>query len=193
MKYYLFLDECGDQNLSNFNPIFPIFTLCGIIIEENDYYNLCNHVNLMKRKYWNNRKIILHSRDIRKCQNGFELLFDLDLKKKFYHDINQIVSQGNYEIITCSILKERYIKKYGRFDNVYGKSLSFIMEKTVFLLDDYSKSYKISNIELHLIAEKRGKKEDKELLTYYNKLLDKGTYYVTTNRMKNYFKEFKMK
>ena len=24
MKYYLFLDECGDQNLSNFNPDFDV-------------------------------------------------------------------------------------------------------------------------------------------------------------------------
>lgn len=24
-NYYLFLDECGDQNLANFDPSFPIF------------------------------------------------------------------------------------------------------------------------------------------------------------------------
>lgn len=33
-KYYLFIDECGDQNLSNFDTNFPIFTLCGIIVSE---------------------------------------------------------------------------------------------------------------------------------------------------------------
>ena len=33
-KYYLFLDECGDQNIANFDPSFPIFTLCGIIVSE---------------------------------------------------------------------------------------------------------------------------------------------------------------
>ena len=24
-KYYLFIDECGDQNLENYNPSFPAF------------------------------------------------------------------------------------------------------------------------------------------------------------------------
>lgn len=31
-KYYLYIDECGDQNLENFNPEFPIFTLCGVLV-----------------------------------------------------------------------------------------------------------------------------------------------------------------
>ena len=33
-KFYLFLDECGDQNLANFDPSFPIFSLCGIIVSQ---------------------------------------------------------------------------------------------------------------------------------------------------------------
>ena len=33
-KYYLYVDECGDQNLANFDTNFPIFTLCGIIVSE---------------------------------------------------------------------------------------------------------------------------------------------------------------
>ena len=31
-KYILYLDECGDQNLASFDPQFPIFTLCGIVV-----------------------------------------------------------------------------------------------------------------------------------------------------------------
>ena len=31
-KYYLYIDECGDQNLENFNPNFPVFTLCGVLV-----------------------------------------------------------------------------------------------------------------------------------------------------------------
>ena len=34
MKYYLFLDECGDPSLSSFNPTFPLFTLCGILVSQ---------------------------------------------------------------------------------------------------------------------------------------------------------------
>ena len=28
-KYYMFVDECGDQNLTSLDENFPIFTLCA--------------------------------------------------------------------------------------------------------------------------------------------------------------------
>ena len=68
MKYYLFLDECGDQNLANFNPLFPVFTLCGIIMAETEYKIMGNKIIDLKQKYWKNKKIILHSRDILKSK-----------------------------------------------------------------------------------------------------------------------------
>ena len=193
MKFNLYIDECGDQNLSNFNPKFPIFTLCGIIINIEEYENLRNHINSVKRKYWNDKKIIFHSRDIRKHQNGFEILFNMDVKKELYEDINKIVSENQYSIIACSILKEPFIKKYGRMENVYGISLSFIMERLIFYIDFLKKKRDYNNIEVNIIAEKRGKKEDNELLKYYNKILDKGTFYINSKRMKNCFKGLQFK
>ena len=189
MKYYLFLDECGDQNLANFDPSFPAFTLCGIVMSESDYESIESKIIEMKRKYWLDKKVILHSRDIRKCEKGFEILFDLDIKKSFYEDINSIMKDSNYTIISCTILKEPYIRKYGRLGDVYGLSLSFIMERTVFFLD----SQNSNGIELHTVAEKRGKKEDMDLLRYYNELLDRGTYFVKSSRVKKYFKSFEFK
>ena len=188
MKYYLFLDECGDQNLANFDPLFPVFTLCGIIMNESDYETTKCKIIEMKRKYWKDKKIILHSRDIRKCEKGFEILFDLDKKKAFYEDINSIMQESHYTIVSCSILKEPYIRKYGRVGDVYGLSLSFIIERTVFFLDSQK-----NKVELYVCAEKRGKKEDAELLRYYNEILDRGTYFVHSSRIKTYFKSFEFK
>ena len=152
-KYYLFLDECGDQNIANFDPSFPIFTLCGIIVSEEQLQVLSVQISELKRDFWGDRKIILHSRDIRKCQNGFEILFNLNTKHNFYERINQILGQDIYTIICCAILKEPYIRQYGKLNDVYGQSLSFIMERTVFYLDSLNKS----DIELTTIIEKRGK------------------------------------
>lgn len=188
-KYYLFLDECGDQNLANFDPSFPIFTLCGIVLSEEQLQILSSQINDLKRDFWGDKKIILHSRDIRKCQNGFEIFFNLETKQSFYKRINEILGQDIYTIICCAILKEPYIRQYGKLNDVYGQSLSFIMERTVFYLDGVKKS----NIELTTIIEKRGKKEDSSLLAYYNSLIDRGTYWVTADRIKTYFKNFQMK
>ena len=188
-KYYLFLDECGDQNLANFDPSFPIFTLCGIVLSEEQLQILSSQINDLKKDFWGDKKIILHSRDIRKCQNGFEIFFNLETKQSFYERVNEILGQNIYTIICCAILKEPYIRQYGKLNDVYGQSLSFIMERTVFYLD----GVKRSNIELTTIIEKRGKKEDSSLLAYYNSLIDRGTYWVTADRIKSYFKNFQMK
>lgn len=192
MQYYLFLDECGDQNLSNFNPDFPLFTLCGIIVSKAEYAAITEKVLALKKTLWNDKKIILHSRDIRKCQKGFEVLFDLDKKKFFYESVNSILGESDYQIVCCSILKEQYIRRYGKLSDVYAISLSYIIERTVFLLDSFKKEGE-ADIQLHVIAERRGTKEDKSLLDYYNELLDRGTYFVNSKRIKSYFKSFQFK
>ena len=189
-QYYLFLDECGDQNLSSFDPSFPVFTLCGIIVSQKQLYFITEKINALKREFWSDKKIILHSRDIRKCQNGFEILFDLDVKRRFYERINEILKEKQYTIVCSSILKEPYIRQYGRLNDVYGQSLSYIMERTVFYLDSLAGN---TDIQLKTIVECRGKKEDKALLDYYNKVLGRGTYWVNSVRIKNYFKEFEMR
>ena len=188
-NYVLYLDECGDQNLSSFDPQFPIFTLCGVVVSEEQDKLLADRINSLKMDIWNNTNIILHSRDIRKCQNGFEVLFDLEMKKHFLESVNAILGDDIYIIICCAILKEPYIRQYGKLNDVYGLSLSYIMERVVFYLDSVGKD----NIELRTVIERRGKKEDKSLLNYYNQLLDRGTYWVNGERMRSYFKRFDMR
>ena len=190
-KYYLFIDECGDQNLANFDPNFPIFTLCGIIVSEEKREMLDSQISFLKQEFWGDRKIILHSRDIRKCQNGFEIFFDLQVKERFYKRINSILGQKDvYTIVCCSILKEPYIRQYGKLNDVYAQSLSFLIERCVFYLDSIKGEDKI---DLSIIAEKRGKKEDRNLYDYFISLLDKGTYWVTPERLRGYFKKFTFK
>ncbi|MDF9830549.1 DUF3800 domain-containing protein [Parabacteroides sp. PF5-6] len=190
MKYYLFLDECGDQSLANIDVNFPIFTLCGILVSETEYKTGMGPLLLaIKRKFWKDKKIIFHSRDIRKCEKGFEIFFDMGVKASFYHDLNKVLAGANYTVIACSILKEKYIKSYGKLSDVYGVSLSYIIERIVFLLDTFKRED--SNITLHIFAEKRGKREDRNLLNYYNEVLDRGTYYVSKERIRAYYKSFK--
>lgn len=190
MKYYLYIDECGDQNLANFDEQFPIFTLCGIIVAEDKREWLEKQIQDLKQEFWGNQYTILHSRDIRKCQRGFEILFDLEVKKHFYERVNAILgTKGIYTIVACSILKEPYIRNYGKLNDVYAQSLSFVLERAVFYLDSVKGS---EDIELNTVVEMRGKKEDNALRVYYTHLLDKGTYWVSSERLRNYAKKFSL-
>ena len=161
INYHLYVDECGDQNLEAFSPTFPIFTLCGILVRDDLVPQLEGQVRALKQEFWGNRQIILHSRDIRKCQNGFEVLFDLDVKRRFYESINQLLGQrGVYVIVSCSILKEPYIRQFGRFNDVYGQSLSFVLERAIFCVDNQCPD---GQGRISAIVERRGKREDKNL------------------------------
>jgi len=183
MKYYLFMDESGDHGLTILNPDFPVFLLCGILMTEDEYSSFSSEIDQLKLSIWKGKQVILHSRDIRKCEKEFQVLFDLEIKKTFYSQLNRIISSGNYSVIASAIQKDVYIKKYGRLSNdVYELALSFIIERSIFYLDDIIDE----NKQLEIIIEKRGKKEDKRLEEHFQRLLARGTYYVKPHRFNNY-------
>jgi len=183
MKYYLFMDESGDHGLTTLNPDFPVFLLCGVLFSETDYSVFLTQINLLKSSIWGEKIVILHSRDIRKCQKEFQVLFDLNLKESFYNQLNQLISSNKYTVIASAIKKDDYIKKYGRLSNdVYELALSFIVERAIFFLDDI----KNPDNQLEIIIEKRGKSEDKKLEEHFQRLVARGTGFVIAERLRNY-------
>lgn len=153
------------------------------MISQVDYDLLKTKVMELKSKFWNNKKVILHSRDIRKCDKEFSILLDEEVKKDFYKDLNQIIETTSYEIISSAIDKEKHLKKYGLLtDNVYQISLSFVLERSIFCLDTKT----VDNKRLTIGIEKRGKKEDNELRAHFQKLLQVGTYFVSRDRISAY-------
>ncbi|MCX6133366.1 MAG: DUF3800 domain-containing protein [Ignavibacteriales bacterium] len=180
---FLFLDESGDHGLVNVDPQFPVFVLCGILVSDTAYEAIDRDVRELKKKFWGEKKVILHSRDIRKCENEFQILFDGDLKKAFYTEINKLVSESAYTIIASAINKENHIKQYGKLaSDVYEISLSFIIERSVFFLDDLQSG----NRQLRIVIERRGKREDGRLQEHFQRLCSRGTGYVTPDRIRSY-------
>jgi len=179
-KYYLFIDESGDHGLVNLDPSFPVFLLCAILTSEDNYFDIRNNINAIKTKFWKGKDVILHSRDIRKCEKEFQILFDLELKKNFYEMINDVISNSKYRILASAINKQKYINTYGKLSNdVYELALSFIIERAIFSLDEIKGVDK----ELEIVIEKRGKKEDKKLDEHFQRLRARGTTYVSSDRL----------
>ncbi len=178
-KYYLYIDECGDQNLENFNPEFPIFTLCGVLVSRDNRKKLEADFIALKKELWGDENIIIHSRDIRRCKKEFINLLDLEVKQRFYNRINEILSQNEaYVIVACSILKEPFIRLFSNTEDVYGLSLSYLLERSIFCVDDNEKEAIID-----VVFEKRGKIEDRTLTQFYNGLRVTGTKWVTPERL----------
>ena len=179
MIYHLFLDETGDHGLTSIDKNFPLFLLCGCLFSEDSIKKAEDKIGAFKIKYFKTKEVILHSREIRKCEGAFQILFDLNLKAEFYKDLNKIIDEIDYRIIGAGVNKEEHIKKYGKqARDPYSLSLSFIIERVVFCLDSLE-----SKSLLDIKAEVRGKKEDAMLLAHFNSIIDGGTYYVNRERM----------
>ena len=184
-KYLLFLDESGDHGLKTIDPNFPIFVLTGLLFSEDSYKDVCKQINEFKNKFFKTTAVNLHRRDMRKYERGFEILFDAEVKKRFYTDLNKILSEADYKIITSAINKEKHIATYGKLaDDPYEIALTFVLERTVFEADGKTDA---SNI--HVTIEGRGKKEDAQLARRYNGLLYRGSNQVEAARFVNIFDE----
>ncbi|MDX2190780.1 MAG: DUF3800 domain-containing protein [Bacteroidota bacterium] len=182
-KTYLFIDESGDHGLSKLNPDFPVFLLCGVLINDEEHLNADNALNQLKHAIWQNKQVIFHSRDIRKCEKEFQKLFDLEIKSNFYQNLNKIISETPYNIIASAILKQKFIENFGRLeDDVYQVALSFVVERAIMVLEELN-----PNTELEVVIEKRGKKEDKNLEAHFQRIVSRGTGLLTSNRI-NHFK-----
>ncbi len=183
--YFLFLDESGDHGLNKIDPSFPAFILCGVMMSQGNYAFLDSAFNHIKNKFWESGNVIFHSRDIRKWQKEFSILVDPTIREGFYRALDASIVQSQYAIIASAIRKKEYIKRYGVLSDVYAVSLSFVIERAIFYLDQ-----KTDVAGLNILIEKRGKKEDAQLLRYFNKLYDSGTSFVSSARIKAVVKNF---
>ena len=190
--YYLFIDECGDHNLVKYDPAFPVFTLCGILVSRDNLYSLNNDFKKLKLEIFGNTDIVIHSVDIRKWRDAFIVLKDEALRMKFFNGIERILSQNDaYIIVSCTILKEQ-LNKFcvrGEEEDVYGLSLSYLIERSIFCVDNLT----YSNPDITIIVERRGKKEDAKLLNYYNGLRNRGTKWITPERLRSRIGRFEFK
>lgn len=185
-KYYLYIDECGDHQLEKFNPSFPIFTLCGVLVSSDKLEALESDVKALKRDFFNNEDVIIHSRDIRKQEKAYSILQHAEIRNMFYQRINAILGQqGIYTIVCCSILKEPFVERFSRGEDVYGLSLKYLVERAIFCMDDSAEDGL-----LDICIERRGVKQDRSLLNYFNRLRATGTKWVSADRMQSRLNRF---
>ncbi len=181
MNYKLFLDESGDHGLLSINKDFPVFLLCGVLFTEDDYENTRQSINKLKQFIWGNKEVIFHSRDIRKCEKEFQKLFDLELKKYFYEELNKIITDSKFTIIASAIDKQALLKNFFMdegVNEVYEIALSFLFDNAITVLENLD-----PDATLSFILEMRGKKEDKQLGNYFKRIIERGTGVVTLDQI----------
>ncbi len=187
-QYYFFIDETGDHGLNYVDNHFPLFLLAGCVIEQGALLKLTRECTNLKLTMFGDREIIFHSRDIRKHDGAFQVLFDLKLKQQFYEKLNGIIQRTDFTIISNGINKKQHIAHYGKSEtNPYTICLSVLLENLIYYLEEKN------DCAVQIVVEKRGKIEDGQLVTHYNTILDHGTSDIDRKRFRRVISGFELR
>ena len=134
MTKVLFLDESGDHSLSIIDPQFPVFVLCGIIMDE-EYHRSKASERLaeFKTRLFGNRNIILHTADFTRNKSGFEAMSNHEFRRDFFRALQELIQELEFKIVACVIKKQDHLQKYGLHAlDPYLLSLSVLVERFIF-------------------------------------------------------------
>jgi hypothetical protein len=165
-----FLDETGDHSLYKIDKYFPIFVLTAFIVNKEKYITeIIPAANKIKFDFFGHEGIIFHSRDIRKSKPPFDILQNKTRKEKFINAITDLMKNSDFKLLVSVIRKDKLITKYKTPYNPYNLALKFILERIIILLKDSDQ------INITIIAESRGKKEDDQLRLSFHSIINSGT------------------
>lgn len=184
--YYLFIDESGDHNLKSLDKANDLFLLAGCIIHDSELLKLEAIVDQLKLKYFGTKEIVLHYRDIRRRDKNFEALQDKEVNQAFFKDVKHILEEIDYKVITSLIDKRTHLKEYGKASHdPYEISFNFLIEGLI--------SVSESSVASKIIAERRGRKEDRQLLDTWIRIYRRGSFAIEPQVIQAKIKEFAMK
>jgi hypothetical protein len=164
--YIIYVDESGDHNLESIDQNFPVFVLAFCIFNKQEYIDVA--VPSLKQHKFNvfgHDAVVLHEREIRKQEGAFSsLLINRAAQDEYCEQLNDLMLKTPMKIIAAVIDKHKLKNKYISPGNPYHLALGFCLERASYFLRGREQQDKLT----HVIVERRGKKEDKELeLEFY--------------------------
>lgn len=164
--YVVFVDESGDQSLIAIDHNYPIFVLTFCIFDKKHYSDyVIPEITRLKFKYWGNDTVIFHEREMRKRTGDFSNLMDAIVREAFFSELNKIMTEAEYKIVG-TIIDKRTFELSGWERSPYDVATQFGMERV--FLEMQSNLQK--GMDVPIVFEGRGKKEDKALLSAIDKI-----------------------
>ncbi|MBI2833043.1 MAG: DUF3800 domain-containing protein [Acidobacteria bacterium] len=179
MPLVVYFDEVGNPTMEASDKDFPVFAVVLLVTDADAYRTqLIPRINKLKFDFWGHEGVILHSRDIRKAQGDFAFLKDPTKRQPFYDAINDVMLTCEYNLIPVAIRKDLHAQRYRYPADPYDLSLLFALERLLPLLERNGQK------EVVIIAERRGKNEDRELHLAFQRIVSRGTEYYEGHRFR---------
>lgn len=148
------------------DPTFPVFVLVGLLVGESYYARtLVPRIKNLKRRHLENPDAVLHSRDIRRLEGDFRCLRESEERKlAFYADLNKLFTALRFRIFAVAIDKRKLLNRFLAPLNPYDVSLSQLL--SIVCGPPGTPSVSRPTV-IRIVAESRGRREDKELQREY--------------------------
>lgn len=172
------IDESGTPNVKDIHNIW--FSIVGIYIQLEHFKIIEEDIMAIKNNYWidgtyQGKRIVFHSRDIRKKQGPFNPK-NIEYNN-FISDIETLLSDIPAKIYSSHIHKINHELQYVDPYPVYDLALEYMVERFCIELNRECK-------EGILILESRGIKEDQFVLNKLVDFLENGNTYTKPDRLK---------
>jgi hypothetical protein len=179
--YIIFADESGDHGIATINPENPIFVLAFCIFRKSDYISIVKQtVAKLKIDFWGHDLVILHNHEIRKSKGEFTFLFNEEIRRIFLHALNEMVRLIPFSIIATAIDKRQLVDA-SNLPNPYVIALGSCLKQT----EEFLQIQHQDRLLTHIIAESRGKPEDRDLRIAFDHIAAQTEYYPLDIRFAN--------
>jgi hypothetical protein len=147
--------------MNHVDPGFPVFVLIGLVAGESYYAKtIAPRVKLFKTEHLGSPAVILHSRDIRRCEGPIEFLRESPLRKQsLYAGINDLFGL-RVRLFAVVVDKVRLQMQMVAKVNPYHLSLSILLS---LVIGPPGMPGPSRTRLTQIIAESRGRREDREL------------------------------
>lgn len=176
-KYRLFIDEVGHSNLrATEHPNEQYLSLTGVIMPlAYARGTFAERLDAMKREIFTTSNIVLHRTDMIYRRPPFECLHDEILQSRLDQLLLDWIATSTYRVITVVIDKIDHKKRYLVWQaHPYHYCLIALMERYVMWL---KKAKAVGDV----MAESRGKKDNRMLMESYERMFRRGTDYISAN------------
>ncbi|QOG12119.1 DUF3800 domain-containing protein [Arcobacter sp. FWKO B] len=172
--FIVYVDESGDHSLVSIDTDYPVFVLTFCIFNKQTYTNkIVPNFQNFKFKYFGHDIIIFHENEIRRKKNNFKFLNHPTTNNVFMSELNEIISQSDFKVLSCIIHKEKLKQRFSKNDNPYHIALGICLD----MLQKFLKEYNQADLKTYIVVEKRGHKEDTELESEFNQICTSNNYH----------------
>lgn len=166
--FIVYVDESGDHSMERPDPNYPMFVLAFCVFYKRNYAErVVPALEKFKFNHFGHDLVVLHEHEIRKETGAFRFEGRQE-KANFLGELTSIIEQSNFILISCVIDKEAVKRAGGVPPNPYNLALSFCLESLHELMEEKKQGAR----KTHVVFERRGEKEDKELELEFRRICD---------------------